>query len=75
MDQDQDDARGFVPQNGCGLLGLPKRAPDLEKWQETNTHWTDYIWQTLGLCHRAVNIGGPGRAWLEDGRWWSPCRF
>ena len=19
-----------------------------------DTHWTDYIWQTLGLCHRAV---------------------
>jgi hypothetical protein len=38
MDQDQDDARGFVPQNGCGRSGLPTRAPDLEKWQETNTH-------------------------------------
>jgi hypothetical protein len=62
MDQDQDETSGFVPQNGCGLLGLlqskpispgrgqvekeqtPGRpAPDLEKWQETNTHWTDYI--------------------------------
>jgi hypothetical protein len=34
MDRDQDDARGFVPRGS---------APDLEKWQETNTYWTDYI--------------------------------
>src|ERR1700722_2009070 len=59
MDQDQEDARGFVPRNGCGFLGLPKPAPDLETWQETNTYRTDYIWQTLGRCHRAVNIRRP----------------
>ena len=61
MDQDQDDARGFVPRNGCGLLGLPKPAPDLEKWQETNTYRTDYIWQTL-----AMPPGGEYRAGLGN---------
>jgi len=53
MDQDQDDAGGFVPRNGCGLLGLPKMAGD--EYPLDRLHLAD-----RGSMHRAVNIR---RAW------------
>jgi hypothetical protein len=45
MDRDQDDARGFVPRGQMERKSRSRggSAPDLEKWQETNTYWTDYI--------------------------------
>jgi hypothetical protein len=56
MDRDQDDARGFVPRGQMERKSRRRAGGPLEKWQETNTYWTDYTWQTSGLCHRAMVI-------------------
>lgn len=96
MDRDQDDARGFVPRNGCGLSGLLQSKPispgkgQVEKEQTPDGRAStgsgemagdEYPLDRLDLAELGSMPpsgdyrAGFGSEWLEDGQWWSPCRF
>jgi hypothetical protein len=63
MDPDQDDVREFVPRNGCGLAGLPKRDPmskekpnhdPRQRTDRNSTKQTDKPWK--GQVEIAMNL-------------------